>query len=300
MDIANYIGLFLLKNKFCYVHGLGNMELKKVPATHDGKALQAPSYQVVVTPGGSIDDNLANFIATAEQISISKAANTLREWSIQSRKDLSEGKDVPVPNVGKFTEKNGKISFITDSNFSYTPAGIPTIRNSKQLEEQNARPIHKPSYPPPTKADAVNWSVVILVGVLLLVIAGGGYGIYYYMNQKSQSETVTTPKQDTVVQAPTPVVVDTNIAADTAMAQPVADSNQVMAFRMVIGSYKSKVRADQRVEKLKLSNIQAEAVGTSDSTGYMVITTVNGYFSDTTHIKDSLTRFYGYKEVRIY
>src|SRR4051794_6193053 len=100
MDIARYIGLFLLKNQFCYVHGLGNMELKKVPATNDGKSLQAASYEIVVTPGGSIDDNLANFIATNEQISISKAANTLREYSIQARKDMSEGKEVPIPGLG--------------------------------------------------------------------------------------------------------------------------------------------------------------------------------------------------------
>jgi nucleoid DNA-binding protein len=302
MDIANYIGLFLLKNKFCYVHGLGNMELKKVPATHDGQTLQAPSYQVVVTPGGSIDDNLANFIATNEQISISKAANSLREYSIQARKELAEGKEVPIPNIGKFTEKNGKITFVTDSNFSYTPAGIPTIRNSKQLEEQNARPIHKPSYPPPTKADAINWSVVILVAVLLLIVAGGGYGIYYYMHQRNET-TTTTPNQDTVAQAPLVPLADTAAAPpvdSTTVTQPATDSNQLMAFRMVIGSYKTKARADQRVEKLALSKIPAEVVGAADSTAYMVITTVNARLADTAHVKDSLVRFYGYKGVMIY
>src|SRR3954462_2687050 len=129
MDIAKYIGLFLLKNHFCYVHGLGNMELNKRPAMHDGKSLQSPSYEVVVTPGGSIDDNLANFIATNEQISISKAANALREYSIQARKDLAQGKEGPFPNIGKFVEENGKVRFITDNTFRFTPAGIPTIKN---------------------------------------------------------------------------------------------------------------------------------------------------------------------------
>ena len=132
MDIAKYIGLFLLKNHYCYIHGLGNMELVKRPATHDGKALQPPSYEVQVTPGGSIDDNLANFIATNEQISISKAANTLREYSIQARKDMAEGKEVPIPHIGHFIEGGGRVKFVTDANFRYTPAGIPTIKNSKK------------------------------------------------------------------------------------------------------------------------------------------------------------------------
>ncbi|MES2702650.1 MAG: hypothetical protein V4649_08430 [Bacteroidota bacterium] len=298
MEIAKYIGLFLLKNQFCYIHGLGNMELKKLPATHDGKALQAPSYHVIVTPGGSIDDNLANFIATNEQISISKAANALREYSIQARKDMAEGKEVPIPNIGKFTEKGGKVTFVTDSNFSYTPAGIPTIKNSKQLEEQNSRPVHKPSYPAPTKADAVNWSMVILVAVLLLVVAGGGYGIYYYMHKDTENPMpATVVASDTVFQnAP---LVDTAIVKDTVAATPPApDSLAVMPFKMVIGSYKTQVRADKRVETLKLSNVAAEVIA-ADSTTFMVVTTINTRMVDTAHIKDSLARFYGYKGVMI-
>src|SRR6185437_14180538 len=102
MDVAKYIGLFLLKNHFCYIHGLGNLELHKKSASYDGTALQAPSYEVVVTPAGSIDDNLANFIATNEQTSISKASNALRDFSIQARADLQAGKEVLIPHIGKF------------------------------------------------------------------------------------------------------------------------------------------------------------------------------------------------------
>ena len=299
MDIARYIGLYLLKNQFCYVHGLGNMEVKKLPATHDGKALTSPSYHVIVTPGGSIDDNLANFIATNEQISISKAANTLREYSIQARKDLADGKEVAIPSIGKFIEKNGKVSFITDEHFANTPPVIPTIRNSKQLEEQNARPVHKPSYPPPTKADAVNWSMVILTIVLVLIVAGGGYGIYHYTHQANEA-VVPSPStvKDTVVQAPLPPVIDTAKKDTVAAAPPVVDSLQVMPFRMVISSYKSKLRADQRVEKLALSKVTAEVVQ-KDSFSYMVVTTINARMADTTRVKDSLARFYGYKGVMI-
>ena len=68
MDIAKYIGQYLLKNSFCYIHGLGNLEISKKPAFYDGKSLQAPTYEIVLSSGGSIDDNFANFIATNEQI----------------------------------------------------------------------------------------------------------------------------------------------------------------------------------------------------------------------------------------
>src|SRR5438094_932824 len=98
MDIARYIGLFLLKNKFAYVHGLGNLELTRMAASHDGQMLNAPQYDVRLTKGGSIDDTLANYIATHEATSISKAANALRDFSIAARADLAAGKEVVIPS----------------------------------------------------------------------------------------------------------------------------------------------------------------------------------------------------------
>jgi nucleoid DNA-binding protein len=305
MDIAKYIGLFLLKNQFCYVHGLGNLELRKLPATHDSKALNAPVYDVIVSPAGSIDDNLANFIATNEQISISKAANALREFSIQARKDMAEGREVPIPNIGKFVEENGRIKFITDPHFKYTPASIPVIKNSKQLEEQQAHSPFKPAYPDTGRGTSVNWSMIILVVVLLAILAGGGYGIYHYLQQNKTADSTATTDATTT---PAPVVTPTVSTApdssvvnqpDTTAANAAIDSNQVYSIKWVIGSYRSKARADRRVETLGLSHIPAE-VTQRDSTSYFVLTTVNSRTVDTAHVRDSLVRFYGYKEVTIY
>lgn len=301
MEIAKYIGLFLLKNHFCYVHGLGNMELNKRPAIHDGKSLQPPSYEVVVTPGGSIDDNLANFIATNEQISISKAANALREYSIQARKDMALGNEVPIPNIGKFVEQNGRVKFITDEKFSFTPAGIPTIRNSKQLDEQNAKLAHKPAYPPPHKADSVNWSMVVLVCVLLLIVGGGIYGIYYYSNQNKN--TTPVPGIDTVaqVQPVVSLVADTSLTKDTmhVIAPPVVDTELVNPYKMIIGDYHTMAKAKWRQHNLELNGNHIELVP-KDSTNFLIIATVNCRIVDTAHAIDSLERLFGYKNVMIY
>lgn len=299
MDIAKYIGLYLLKNQYCYVHGLGNMELRKMKAKHDGKELQAPYYDVLVTPGGSIDDNLANFIATNEQISISKAANALREYSIQARKDLAEGKEVTIPNIGKFTESEGKIRFVTDDNFAYKPAPLPTIKNSKQLEEQNSKPAHKPSYPPPAKADSINWSMVILVVVLVLIVAGTVFFVYSYMN-KAKVETTAVPPPDTTAVAPviepdtTAAVVDTVDAA----APVIVDSTLTNDYKFVIGNYRTRERAEKRIYNLNLNGNKTELLQ-QDSTSFLVIEPINCRIMDTAHVKDSLRRMFGFQEVRI-
>jgi len=302
MEIARYIGLFLLKNQFCYVHGLGNMELNKIPARHDGKALLAPSYEVVVTPGGSIDDNLANFIATNEQISISKAANELREFSIQTRKDIAEGKETIIPGIGKFVEENGKVKFITDPNFSYVPAGIPVIRNSRQLEEQNSKPAHKPSYPTPHKADSVNWSMVILVVVLLIIIGGGAYGVWYYTTQNDNTQSTITqiPLKDTAIVKPQVQMPDsTQIKKDTttAVSMPVLDTLALNPYKIVVGDYRTKDKADRRAKNLNMKGVETVQ---KDSAKYFVLVTVNCRMADTTHVKDSLKRYFGYNNVIIY
>ncbi len=300
MDIAKYIGLFLLKNQYCYVHGLGNMELKKIPATHDGGALHAPSYEVIVTHGGSIDDNLANFIATNEQISISKAANTLREYSIQARKDLAEGREVPIHNIGKFVEQNGKVKFITDENFKHTPASIPTIKNSKQLDEQNIKLSHKPAYPPPAKADSVNWSMVILAVVLVLVVAGIFYFIFYYTTQNKKEEALA-PKVDTIsIQAiAEPDTIAPQIDTVDSAAALVVDSTLTNNYKIIIGSYRTKERAEKRVNNLTLNGNMVELVQ-KDTANFLVVEPITCRIMDTTRVKDSLRRMFGYPGVMIY
>lgn len=301
MDIEKYIGQFILKNSFCYIHGLGNLELVKRPAVHDGKALQAPTYEVILTAGGSIDDSFANFIATNEQISISKAANALRDFSIQARKDMQAGKEVPVPGIGKFSEESGRIRFTTDASFRFTPAGIPTLKNSKQLEEQKLTPPHKPSYPPPASANSVNWRMVFIVAILLVILGGGGYGFYYYQQQQAANQPAPVAK-DTVVATPPPVAVDTAAHKDTmgaAATPPTIDTVTVNAYRMVIGEYNNKAKAESRFRKLKIDGGKVELV-TKDSVNFQVLATVNCRVVDTAHYIDSLKKFYGFKNVSVY
>lgn len=316
MDIAKYIGLFLLKNHYCYIHGLGNLELIKRPAYTSGKTLEAGAYEVVVTQSGSIDDSFANFIATNEQISISKAANTLREFSIQTRKDLSEGKEVVIPNIGKYVQEGNKIRFVTDDKFSFKPAGLPVLENSKRVEDQRSNTLPNiPMYPAPKKADSVNWTMVILIMVLLIIVGGGGYGIYYYFGlQKSKNAA-----SQAVAPAPKPIVVDTtakmqpsvavvdsarlrdSLAANkqptTAVTAPV-DPAAMGHFQFVIGDYNTEARAQRRCVLLKEGK-NTVSVKRVDSTLYYIVTDINCRVSDTLHVKDSLMVFFGYKKVHI-
>ena len=300
MDIAKYIGLFLLKNNFCYLHGLGNLELKKKPSKYEDDALHAPEYDVVLTPGGSIDDTLANFIATHEQTSISKAANQLREFSAHTKAELAAGKQVEIPGVGYFYEQNGAVKFAANAQLKHVPPPIPTLRMAKRLEETPE--FRQERETPAGKAGSVAWSKILVTGVLLLVIiAGVIFGIRYYNSSGSvtTNEVETLPQQEPAPVAVLPVI-DTVVAKDTIIpvATPMAVSSDPNAFTVVINAYTSRAAADRRAGFLK-KNGNEVSVLTRDSLNHFVTMEMKIAPADTTHVLDSLRRFFNPKGVYI-
>lgn len=300
MDIAKYIGLFLLKTNYCYVPGLGNLEIKKLPASHDGQNLKAPSYEVIVTPGGSIDDSLANFIATNEQISISKAANALREFSTEAKADLNAGKDVIIPALGKFTGQGGRVQFITDPHMQYTPRAIPTVKHVAAANAEN-RP-KTPAYSNPyIQSKQTNWGKIALfvaIPVILIIAVVAGMN---YMNSKP-AETVAVPmNEEPVIETPLePAATDTTITDSLTATAPATmqNANGMLSFKLILKDYKTSAAAEKRVKQLTSFGNNVEVVMKDSSTWYVVMP-VTALAADTAHVIDSIRRMYNPKGVTI-
>lgn len=304
MDIAKYIGLYLLKNNFCYIHGLGNLELKKKSATHEGQTLSGPQYEVELSLTGSIDDNLANFIATHEQTSISKAANALRDFSIATRADLQAGKDVEIPSLGKFTEQNGVIRFITDPNLQYTPPSIPVLRTAKRVEEAPSFKMVDPAEGE-YRGAGMNWSKIGLwVGVLIVIAIILIFGIRYLNSRQSMpapQETVTAPDTSALTPPVAAQQQDTTTAPhDTTAAAPqvpaTAPNGQT---KVIIGTYTARAAAERRVKTLTSNGNTVELIA-KDSTNYLVLMPISIQPADSASVLDSLRRMFNPKGVSIY
>ncbi|RYD56282.1 MAG: hypothetical protein EOP56_13190 [Sphingobacteriales bacterium] len=309
MDVAKYIGLFLLKNNFCYIHGLGNLELRKKSASYDGQALQAPTYEVVVSSAGSIDDNLANFIATAEQISISKASNALRDFSTQSRAALAEGKDVIIPAVGKFVEHNGKIAFVTDPHMQYTPPSVPVIKSATRStvtpKETSTVSSTTYNYQPDdeAKSGSINWGKIIIVIVLaILVIAAIIFGMNYM--QPKPAEPAEPEPIDTVQQVQqVPVTADTTMQlADTLATAPdatatgtIQQNGSMLQFSVVLKTYTDSAKAAKRTTQLNSYGNKVSMVPAGNGS-YHVVMPVSAMAADTTRVLDSLKRTFNPSE----
>ena len=291
MDIAKYIGLFLLKNNFVYLHGLGNLELRKKPANYDGDALHAPEYDVVLTPGGSIDDTLANYIATHEQTSISKAANTLREFSTATRAELAAGKDVEIPAVGKFVEEGGVIRFVVNPHLKHVPPPVPVLRMSKRLEEAPDFRRDSMDSTSGSSGGTMPGGRIALVVLLVAVLIGA---IVLGMRLFSSSDTETTTT-DTAVTAP--VIAPPVTVAPPSMDTVVAAAPQQEGYTVVVNTYHTREAADRRAAKLT-NNGNAIEVISRDSINHLVTVHVAAQ-ADTTRMLDSLRRFFNPKGVYI-
>lgn len=254
MNVAKYIGLFLLKNEQCYVHGLGTLQLLRKAATFDGQHLHPAYHEVIITAGGNVDESLANYIANNEQISITKASNALKDFSADTKNQLQAGNQVSLPHIGKFSQQDGRIGFITASQLQYKAEPIPAQKGiSLQHNERPPiphQPFTLPTSPvntampmdsiapampqvrqymqkPPETGDRLNWARIIFVLLLLIAMAGGAYyGYMWYMAPKKKTQSqpaLTVPEtideEETAPEADTTLTDSTSIITDSLSAK---------------------------------------------------------------------------------
>lgn len=256
MDIPKYIGLFLLKNEQCYISGLGTLQLLRKPATYDGQHLQPATHEINIVPGGNVDEALANFIATNEQVSITKASNALKEYSAETKSRLQAGEMISLPYLGSFTADDGRVGFMTAPHLQYKAAPLRAQRGIAVTQEKErpaiphqpfipaapppAQPANAPEgsampkgQPPVHRKKKLNWARIIFVLLLLVVLAGAAYYAYErYLAPRSRNSgqpVLTMPSgfdeeedtPDDMTEEDGYLAVDTTDILDTGLTAPV-------------------------------------------------------------------------------
>ena len=228
MDIAKYIGLFLIKNEQCYVNGLGTLQIVRKPASYDGQYLHASTTEINIVPGGNVDESLANYIATNEQISITKAVSAVKEYSATTKNQLLAGQTIALPFLGKLMAEDGRIGFITDPHLQFQAPKIAAKKGIATQEKERPPIPHQPfipstpvgtktpppatgapsmpSAPPvppqqqPERKERINWARLIFVILFLIILAAGAYYAYmrFFAPQRPvavERPTLTIPEE---------------------------------------------------------------------------------------------------------
>lgn len=302
MDIAKYIGLFLQKNNYCCLQGLGNLEIKRTPAKHNGTELAAANYFAKLNPVGSLDDAFPNFVATNEQVSIARASNEISEFIKTSKSKIAEGSAVEIPSVGKYLLKNNQLHFELDPAFSMATRNIifPIAEKPKPILEDAVAPIPEKPYESYNNYNApktVNWNMIAFWSVVAII--GGSilfWSVRYFMNQQ-QNHSATVSENPIKQPLPSPAsVTDSSIAQTSTIdsispmtTAPITSVSDTPEYKFVIKTYSSMAAAKKREKQLNSYGYNVSVVP-KDSNNFMVVKAIKVPITDTARMKDSLSR----------
>lgn len=310
MDIPKYIALFLLKYEFCYLPGIGNLEIKRKSAEYDSEThqLKPVAYELIYTQAiGSIDDQLANFIANNERISIAHAANAIRDFTTVSKRQMSEGQEITIPAIGKFIEDNHNIRFIPDPGLQIEAKAIPFFKTSTRVEEQKQKPIseiyQQTAFKEP-KGDEeivlqqpqVNWGKILMLCLIgAIVIGGAAFLVWYYMNTNKAKQGMDTPVEqtDTMLQQQDAASgTATNDTASTSAAIPAGAP--AVGNKVILNEYTDSFKAAKRLKQLQSYGHPVDIVQ-KDSLYYIVLP-LTAPVANQQQFLDSLSRIFNPKD----
>ncbi len=288
MDLGQYILGFLLKNRYCYLPGIGNIDIVKQDAN------AAERYAFRFTPIGTIEDDFAAYIATINNFSIAKAANLIRDYCQEMKGHLQAGETYTIDQVGTLTLVNGRTQFQPVDNFRfdkiYQPGKMIQLQfKEAEHKEDDQKP--KESYYVKTKPDRntpLNTANLIRAGVLLGLVAVLGIGGYLsYRFYKQYTENKQVQEQQSLNSNVLPA--DSLPPADTTVT-PVAPPVTATTLNVVLQQYNDLPAASKRYNQLKSFGNEI-TLTTKDSVQYSIEMNLPAtILADSVKVLDSLKK----------
>lgn len=324
MDINQYIGAFLLKNKYCSLPGLGVFDLKKTNARTNNSegTVEPPTYLITFNPIGSIDDTFASYIASKENVSIANASNNIKTYCVDVKNEVAKTGKFEIDNLGRFTMQNNKLSFQQSSDlnlgFEPVPAAFTEIKVSTPKEEAKIDYSYTSTsgstYKRKKSSQAWMKMLLPILGIVGLGIAGY-LGYAYYQNHKDDVVQEVTPVEKPIEIAPTDTsatqsaIIDTTVK-DTSSMRPTADTSSAITtpaatnvtpppaptgkeFRVAVFSTSNQEAAKAKAAKWTRFGNKANVIPSGSE--FIVTIDASQPMNDTTLLVDSLRRFFNPK-----
>ncbi len=226
---------------------------------------------------------LIEYIASLTKKNSSLISSDVESYLEQGRQFINIGDTFSINGVGSFTKNNS-------GNYIFT-AGPPVLLKIKQEKEKDVQEHEHGSYYSAQKKKNSNRGLVMFFAffIILLVLAGMGWGVYKLYFEKSSS---------TVSNTVAPVVMDTPAAkiilpVQTAKANiPISDTT---TYKFIFEKTPSRDRAVSRTGKLNEFGNKAlyDSVKENGAIIYrLYLLQKTKKISDTARIRDSLFRYF--------
>jgi cell division septation protein DedD/nucleoid DNA-binding protein len=187
IDIGNYIGLLLYKNKTVALPGLGSFEAAYQPAVIDQVQgeLHPPGKTISFNPNLVSDDGLlSGMVEERYGVSATDASQMLESYVKEVREAIGRREIVVFNKVGRlYRDYEDNLQFLPDgNNYDVESYGLPTI--SFYPVARSARPPHSKEQPrkaapraiPAKSAQAANNGLIAAIAAATIVV---GVAVYF-------------------------------------------------------------------------------------------------------------------------
>ena len=228
LDLQLIIKDILTRREGIVIPGLGSLvsRYQSAKIDHRQKVIHPPKKEICFNPNVTTDSDqvLANYIATKENITLSKAQSLIQNFVQNIRNELAQKRRFNLKGIGTLKKKENKVIELVPWEDSVSNLGFEQIP-AEPLQQEKYRPTYKKiaySPPPPTPQRSRRKTIVwITASTLLLIFIAGGYyvGLYDYLAYKVQDQqifrnVIHSDTQENTLKEPETLAEDT--ALDTA------------------------------------------------------------------------------------
>ena len=288
MKIEQVLVLQLYSNKKITLQGIGSFNLDSsvsLPVDSE-KGIVIPENAVSFdyNPKAGEDEALIDAIVVHTKKIKPLASADLDSFLMLGRQFLNIGKPFTIEGLGTLDKaQTGELVFIP-GQFITPKIEAPKALKENETEEKSGL---FPDYDSEVRG---NSSRTIIIIVALLIIGGAAWAAWYFFLKKTDQDIINEPQ-------PVQTAADTTaIKKDTTATAPV--NNDGYTFNIVFKVTKDKQEAVRTLNKFKEYGHKV-IMYTNDSLVYKVAEPYKLPLSDTTHIKDSLNRYYYQGKARV-
>ncbi len=299
MNVESYTVIFLKKQKYLNLPGIGNFRLVK----NNGQE------EINFSPVSIIDDMFASFIGVNENVSSNNAANAISNYAKEVKNSLKAGQKVNIPGLGTLKSENNVISFTQEPEDTFLkptedkhfrdlkfgqgtiPTNKPTVVDEESPEQttESKTPeenitfktqTYNPAYDEDTlreesekKEKQKKLTRSLLTAVLILAILGILiWAFYSFLSGGKSTETPATPETQEEIETTSPVTTD-SLASDSYYTSTPADNSA--NWQIVTKSYDSEISADKRQKQLSEYGWNVNKEAGNDGEYNIVVTIAN-------------------------
>lgn len=274
------IGIFTLNNSF------------SVPVDSEkGMVLPEDAISFLYDPKATEDEALIDAIVQYTKKIKPLASADLDSYLMLGRQFLNIGKPFIIEGLGTLDKaQTGELVFIPGQFIT------PRIEAPKALKE-NENEEKSGLFPDYDREVNTNGNRTLWIIFAVILLSAGAWAAYHFIfkknNTEEANETTQTVKTDTIqkkdtTQKPPAIIIST----DTTSALKQQTNNDGYTFKIVFKQTHNEQKAINTLHKYKKYGHKVIMYTTDDSITFKVAESFTLPLSDTTHIKDSLNKYY--------